>query len=58
VEEFGRASALGLFRPEERLELIQGEIYEKMPPNPPHASLTDSIAETLRRIAATSKPVA
>lgn len=48
VEEFTRASNLGLFRPDERLELIQGEIYEKMPPNPPHASLTDSIAESLR----------
>lgn len=51
-EEFQRASTLGLFRPDERLELLQGEIYEKMPPNPPHASLTDIIAETLRRIAA------
>jgi Uma2 family endonuclease len=36
--EFDRAEAMGLFNPEERLELIEGEIYEKDAiVNTPHA---------------------
>src|SRR5690349_5616820 len=35
--EYERAAALGLFRPGERLELLDGEILQKMSPqNPPH----------------------
>ena len=36
--EFERAAAAGLFGPEERLELIHGEIYQKMTQNSPHAT--------------------
>lgn len=36
-EEFLRAAELGVFGPEERLELLDGEIIEKMPPGGPHA---------------------
>src|SRR6476659_2852632 len=38
-EEYHRAAELGLFRPGERLELLDGEILEKMSPqNPPHGN--------------------
>jgi Uma2 family endonuclease len=38
-KEYHRAAELGLFRPEERLELLDGEILEKMSPqNPPHSN--------------------
>ena len=36
-EEFHRAFAVGLFRPEERLELLDGEIIEKMGEDPSHS---------------------
>ena len=40
VEEFQCAIRLGLFREDERLELLDGEIFEQMPPDPPHSSST------------------
>src|SRR5437899_3061139 len=37
-KEYHRAAELGLFQPDERLELLDGEILQKMSPqNPPHA---------------------
>jgi Uma2 family endonuclease len=36
-KEYHRAAELGLFGPDERLELLDGEILEKMTVNPPHA---------------------
>src|ERR1051326_3520683 len=38
VAEFERAIDLGLFRPEERLELIDGEIVRKVTQNPTHTT--------------------
>ncbi len=38
VEEFQCAIRLGLFREDERLELLDGEIFGQMPPDPPHSS--------------------
>src|SRR5437660_9775379 len=36
--EYHRAADLGLFQPDERLELLDGEIFKRMSPqNPPHA---------------------
>jgi Uma2 family endonuclease len=35
-EEFYRAAEVGLFGPEEHLELIEGEVIEKLGENPPH----------------------
>ena len=37
--EYHRAAELGLFRPEERLELLDGEIIQKMAPGGPHAAV-------------------
>ena len=51
VDEFQRMAASDIFAPDERLELIRGEIYQKMPPDPPHASLTDVIADFMRPLA-------
>jgi Uma2 family endonuclease len=38
VAEFERAIDLGLFGPEERLELIDGDILKKLTQNPPHST--------------------
>jgi Uma2 family endonuclease len=38
-DEYYRAAEVGVFRPDERLELLDGEILEKLSPqNPPHAT--------------------
>jgi len=51
VEEFERAGELGLFGPEERLELIEGEIISKVAPQlTPHASsllLSDNVLRSI-----------
>ncbi len=48
-EEFERAGDLGLFGPEERLELISGEIIKKMAPqNSPHITGIRLVEEALR----------
>jgi Uma2 family endonuclease len=48
-EEYHRAAESGIFRPEERLELLEGEILEKMSPqSSPHASGILLSAEALR----------
>jgi Uma2 family endonuclease len=47
-EEYYRAAELGLFRPEERLELLDGEILEKMGPHKsPHAAAVAEAARVL-----------
>lgn len=48
-EEFQRLIAMGLFREDERLELINGELREMNPPNPPHATIAGLVAEAIRR---------
>lgn len=52
-EEFERASELGLFGPDERLELIDGEILEKMTQNSPHSTALckteDALRDTFRK---------
>lgn len=50
-EEYYRAHALGLFGPEEKLELIRGEIVEKMPQGTPHATATSLAFDALYDIA-------
>jgi Uma2 family endonuclease len=47
--EFERAAELGLFGPEERLELIAGEVVSKVPPQKsPHATAIRAVEEALR----------
>jgi len=49
-EEFERAGELGIFRPEERLELIGGEVIAKVTPQrTPHATAVSLAAEALGR---------
>ena len=38
ADEFFRLAELGFFDENERLELLEGEIYQLLPINPPHAS--------------------
>lgn len=48
-EEYHRAAELGLFRPDERLELIEGEVYVKVSPqDDPHAWHIALAAEAFR----------
>ncbi len=47
--EYHRAARLGLFRPDERLELIGGEVVQKMSPQQtPHATSVQLAEEALR----------
>lgn len=47
--EFERAAELGLFGPEERLELIAGAVVRKLPPQrSPHATAIRAVEEALR----------
>lgn len=38
VDEYHRAGEAGVFRPDERLELVDGKILSMSPQNPPHAT--------------------
>jgi Uma2 family endonuclease len=49
--EYHRAAEMGLFRPDERLELIGGEVIRKMSPQQtPHATSVLLVEEQLRRV--------
>lgn len=50
VEAYERVVALGGFAPGKRIELIEGELIEIMPQNPPHASAIELAEEVCRRI--------
>ena len=45
--EYYRAYEMGLFGPTEKLELIRGEVKEKMPQGPRHASAISLVQEAL-----------
>lgn len=50
VEEYHRAADAGIFRPDERLELIEGEIFRMSPQNKPHMAailLTQAVLQKL-----------
>jgi Uma2 family endonuclease len=47
-EEYHRAAELGLIRPDEKLELIEGEIIQKVSPqNAPHSTAIRKVARAL-----------
>src|SRR5437763_16244618 len=46
-----RMGEAGLLPPEGRFELLDGEIYELMPPGPLHAFIVDLIGELLEALA-------
>jgi Uma2 family endonuclease len=49
-QEYHRAAELGIFQPDERLELLDGEILQKMSPqNPPHSGSMGRTARALER---------
>lgn len=50
VEEYERLVALGVFSPEKRVELIEGEIVEIMSQKPRHAGTIELAEEALRAI--------
>jgi Uma2 family endonuclease len=45
--EYYRMASKGIFGPEERVELIEGEIFQLSPPSPPHAVATDKSAKAV-----------
>jgi Uma2 family endonuclease len=47
-KEYHRAAEVGLFRPDERLELLDGEILVKMTQKPPHSQSLGRTAARLR----------
>lgn len=49
-EKYERATALGLLGPEDHVELIEGEITQKMPRNSPHATALTLANDALRLI--------
>jgi hypothetical protein len=46
-EEYYRTAELGLFGPEERLDLLDGEIFRKMTQKPPHVVVVGQGADIL-----------
>src|SRR5437763_648781 len=50
VEEYERMGEAGIFPPNARLELIEGEIYEMPPIGPPHAGVVAYLSKLLNRI--------
>jgi Uma2 family endonuclease len=52
IDEYHRFADLGLFTPEERLELIRGEIIKKITQRSPHATATQLVAQALEQIRA------
>src|SRR5262245_25658052 len=49
VEEYHRMAELGFFGPEERVELIEGEIIDMPPVGPRHGGTVNYLAELLVR---------
>lgn len=49
-QEFRRLAELGMFAPNERIELIEGEFIEKMSQNPPHSIAMTLASEVMQRI--------
>ena len=50
IPEYHLAAERGVFTPDERLELIRGEILKKLPQNPAHRTALRNTAKTLERV--------
>jgi Uma2 family endonuclease len=48
VDDYYRMAEVGILRPDERVELIEGEIIDVPPPGSLHAGTVDELAEALR----------
>ncbi|MGH9940770.1 MAG: Uma2 family endonuclease [Pyrinomonadaceae bacterium] len=50
ADEYQRMGEAGIFRPDERLELLEGEIYKMSPVGPLHASTVKILSGLLNRL--------
>lgn len=50
VDEYERMGEAGIFHPDGRLELLEGEIYEISPIGSPHAACVDFLSSFLNRL--------
>ena len=55
LDEFTRMVSAGLLGPDERVELLEGEIIEMSPQNPPHAAGVHKAKEALSALYSTSR---
>jgi Uma2 family endonuclease len=51
VDEYYRMAEVGILHPEERVELIEGVIYNMSPANSPHAGCVNTLNKLLTKIA-------
>jgi Uma2 family endonuclease len=50
VDEYYRMAAAGIITPDERVELIEGQVIPMSPKNPPHAATNLSAADVFRKL--------
>ena len=50
VEDYHRMLGAGILSPEDRVELLEGQIVERVPQNPPHASRIDDGGDYLKAL--------
>ena len=48
AQDYYRMSKFGVLKPDERTELIEGEIFVMAAKNPPHSAITKTAADDLR----------
>lgn len=56
-QEYERMAELGLFRPEERVQLLDGEIVITTPQNSPHAAAIGKTERVLAWLACLATPI-
>ncbi|MUL35302.1 Uma2 family endonuclease [Gloeocapsopsis dulcis] len=50
AQEYHKMADLGILHPDERVELIEGQIIAMAAKNPPHSAITKRTADTLRNL--------
>jgi len=58
VDDYHRMLPSGILTPEDRVELLDCQIVEMVPQDPPHASQIDDGGDYLKGLFAPSKPLA